>query len=115
MHASDKRLAYVGFRPTGDLAGLTAYTRANKKVVWFPKSPPKKPASLLQIRQHRLFGAAAMAWRTLSPHTRACWKRAADRAGLYLTGYTLWMWWTLSPDPATMRTIERISETTLVH
>jgi len=68
-----------------------------------------------QIRQRKLFGAAALAWSTLSPQTRSDWLAAARAAHLYLTGYTLFIWWTLTPDREAMRTIERISGIHLVN
>ena len=109
MQTTDRRLSFIGIRPTGDFAGLTAYTSRGGPVVWFIKSPPKKPASVLQVRQRRLFGAAAAAWQALLPAKRRAWSQAAHDAHLFLTGYTLWMWYTLTPDRSILATIERQS------
>lgn len=115
MHSGDRRLTFVGLRPTGDLAGLTAYSNRKGKVVWFPKSPPTKPASIRQLHQRYLFAAAAQGWRTLCISTQVKWKAAAAAAHLFLTGYTLWMSWRLKPDRGAMRTIERITNIQLIH
>ncbi len=114
MQTTDKRLRWVGIHPTGDLAGLTCYTSKQRNVVWFIKSPPKVPASLLQIRQRRLFGAAGLAWTSLSSDVQEKWTLAARRARLYLTGYTLFMVWVLTPDRQTIETIERQSGIQLI-
>lgn len=114
MHSGDRRLTFVGLRPTGDLAGLTAYSNRKGKVVWFPKSPPTKPASMRQLHQRYLFAAAALGWKTLSASTRSQWHAAAAAAHLYLNGYTLWMSWRLDPDVGAMRTIQRITNITLI-
>lgn len=115
MQTTDRRLRWVGFKPTGDLAGLTCYTSKKRQVVWFIKSPPKVAPSLLQIRHRRLFGAAALAWSSLSSDVRERWTLAARRSRLFLTGYTLFMVWTLTPDRGTIRTIERITGIQLVN
>lgn len=115
MQAQDRKLNFLGFRPTGDLADLTSYTSKRNKVVWFKKAPPLKPPSLKQIHQRLLFGNAARGWKQLTQGTRDDWKTAAHRAHIHLSGYLLYMVWTLTPDRGPIRTIERISGITLLH
>lgn len=115
MYGSDRRLCFVGFRPTGDLGDLTAYTSTQGKVVWFPKSPPLKPASPRQLFQRQRFRNVGLAWRALNAATRADWMNAARRAHLYLNGYLLFLVWQMLPDRAAIRTIERQSGITLLH
>lgn len=115
MHAEDRRLNFLGFRPTGDLADLTAYTSARGKVVWFKKAPPLKPPSPRQVHQRLIFGNAARGWKLLTEATRNAWINAAHRAHLHLSGYLLYMVWSLLRDRATIRTIERQSGVDLLH
>jgi len=114
MYVKDRRLNFLGFRPTGDLADLTAYPTAQGQVVWFPKSPPLKPPSSRQIHQRLIFREAALGWNRLQQETRDDWNTAARRAHIYLTGYLLYMVWTLTPDRPAIRTIERLSGVTLL-
>ena len=114
MFATDRRLTFLGIRPTGDLANLTAYTASNGRVVWFPKSPPLKPPSARQIHQRLLFGNAGRGWNLLKQETRDDWKEAAYRAHLHLSGYLLYLVWTLTQDRPAIRTVERLSGITLL-
>jgi len=114
MHTEDRKLSFLGFRPTGDLADLTAYTSVRNKTVWFIKAPPLEPASPRQLRQRQHFRNAAIGWRALREETREDWRRAARRAHLDLCGYTLYLVWLLCPDLSSIRTIERLSGITLV-
>lgn len=114
MDTADRRLKYLGFRPYGDLADVTAYTKKGGKTVWFVKSPPTKPPTFAQRMQRALFTAAAEAWAALSPETRNDWNLAACRAHLYVHGYNLWIFWQLVRDRETIRTIERQAAITLL-
>lgn len=109
MLTSIERFAFIGFRPTGDVAGYTAYTNRKGRVVWFIKSPPKTPFTRLQLRHMRAFEFAARAWSHQTQETRNDWNRAARRAHLYLSGYSLWMHWQLKRDRPAIATIERQS------
>lgn len=107
MHTTDRRLNFIGFRPHGDLAGLTCYTSKRNKVVWFVKAPPTCPPSVGQRLQRIRFVAAAKAWQSLPKGTRNAWNSACKIAGLHLHGYDLWIHWQLVRHVPTIRTIER--------
>lgn len=102
-------LQLLGRNATGDLGPLTAYTSRRHGTVWFIKSPPLEPPSPWQKRQRDLFRLAAEAWRHLDHEEKQKWHRAARLARLYLTGYTLWVWWQLKRDRAALATVERQS------
>ena len=101
-------LQFIGYNPTGDLGGLTSYTR-KKNTVWFPKAPPLTPATDWQRRQRDKVRLAARAWKALDDETRNRWRTACRLAGLYLHGYILYVWFALSGDRAKLATIERLS------
>jgi len=113
MHQNDPLLKYCGFRPTGDLGPLTAYTTRRNKTTWFLKSPPTKAPSVYQRRQRGRFITIAHLWQQMPPPDRALWLTAAKKANLYLTGYTLWLWFWFHRDRPTIRTIERRTSITL--
>jgi len=115
MQADERILNFLGLRPTGDFADLTAYTTSAGKTVWFLKSPPQKPPSVRQLHQRQMFRNAARAWRELGQETRNDWNEAARRAHLYLSGYLLFLVWIVTPDRPAIRTIERLSGITLLH
>ncbi len=104
----------LGFSQTGDLGPFTVYTSVARSPVWFQKSPPQKPPSRLQIRQRLRFTLAAEAWRNLPATTRQTWKAAAAAAGLYLSGYNLWIFWQIRRDDSIIRTIEHQSKLSLI-
>ena len=104
----------LGLSQTGDLGPFTIYTSQRRKPVWFTKSPPQKPPSPNQVFQRSRFTTAAAAWQAMTQAARAAWALAARRAGLYVTGYNLWVWWQLKRDRTTLATIERNSGVTLI-
>lgn len=113
MNIKHGTLKFVGIAPTGDLGPLTCYTSRRAGTVWFLKSPPTTPATGWQRRQRNRFRLAAQAWRALDEDTRNRWAAACRRAGLYLSGYNLWIWWQLRRQRAALRTIERQSGVSL--
>lgn len=104
---SENLFNLLGFRATGDLGGMTAWTTQRNRTVWIDKAPPLNPPSPLQSQFRNQFRLAATAWRALSPATRDAWLAAARKAHLYITGYNLWVWYQRTKDAATIRTIER--------
>ena len=114
MHLPKETLKLLGFNPTGDLGPLTAYTSRRHGSVWFTKAPPLKPPSPWQIRQRDRFRLAAHGWRMLSENRRQSWHLAAKRARLFVHGYTLWVFWSLTKDRSAMQTIQRVSNVQLI-
>jgi len=110
-----KVLKLIGFSPTGDLGPLTGYTTKRGKAVWFLKAPPKIPPTGWQTVQRNAFRMNAFAWKALPPEQRANWMDAAHLARLTITGFNLFTWYHLRPDPAVIRTIERISGIKLIN
>lgn len=111
---SSNVLSILGWRPTGDLGGLTAYTSKRGKVVWFLKAPPTCPPTDWQIHQRNVFRLIAMAWQGLSDAAREQWHLAEVRGRLNITGYNLFTWWSITHDNATIRTIEHQTNTSLI-
>ena len=107
-------LKFIGMNPTGDLGPLTAYTSVQHGTVWFLKSPPTKPPSVLQLHQRDRFRFAAQAWRALDEETRQTWHAACRACYLIVHGYTLFVYWQLTRQRATIRTIELQSGRTLL-
>lgn len=114
MNPHSQILSVLGLQPTGDLADLTAYTTARKKVVWFMKSPPKCPWSPQQIRNRNRWKLIADLWSKLTQEKRDAWNLAARRAHLDLHGYHLWVHWNCIQYEPTIRTIEHQSRITLL-
>jgi hypothetical protein len=104
----------MGLRPTGDLGALTFYTATNGALVYFAKAPPLSPASPLQLLHRNRFRLAGKAWTRLAPDVRDRWEQATKKAALRINGYQLWVHWTLSQNRATIRTIERQTNVTLL-
>ena len=114
MTPEDSVLSIIGWRPTGDLGGLTAYTSKRGKVVWFLKAPPTCPPSYWQIHQRNVFRLIAMAWKAFSDDRREQWHLAEVRGNLNITGYNLFTWWCINRDHAIIHTIERQTGTSLI-
>lgn len=107
-------LNLLGFNPSGDLGPLTAYHSRRAGTVWFAKAPPTTPPTDFQRRQRDRFRLAAQAWKALTNEQRTLWHTACRRAGLYVHGYNLWVWWQLVRSRAELSTIERLSGCTLI-
>lgn len=102
-----KFLTLLGFNATGDLGPLTAYTSIRHKAVWFPKTNPLNPPSIMQTKMRNFFRLVATQWRALTPAQRNAWSTAARSGGLRVTGYNLFTWYQRTHDAATIETIER--------
>jgi hypothetical protein len=107
-------LSLLGFVQWGDFANLTTYRSKRGKLVWFEKTWPDKPPSPKQEIQREIWRAAASQWRELTDDQRHQWALAARRASLCMTGYNLWIYWYISFDDATIRTLEHQTHTTLL-
>lgn len=102
-------MVVLGLNVMGDLGGLTSYTNRNRKLIIFPRAPPLNPPTIEQIWQRQRMVAAARQWKELTIEQRRNWLLAARRASLKITGYNLFVYWSMTNDAATVRTIERQS------
>jgi hypothetical protein len=109
MRVSKNLLPLMGLHPSGDVGPFTVYTSKRKGVVFFPRSPPTKPPTVLQRRCRNRFRLAAWLWRSLPAQSRGEWERATKLAKLALTGYNLFLYHSITKDDAAIRTVERIS------
>ena len=106
-------LSCFGFVIWGDWGPLTLYRDHQGKIVAYAKTWPQKAPSADQVTRRNLFRAAALAWNALPAAKRSDWTLAAHRVSLCATGYNLWVWWQLTPDPAALATIARQTAVTL--
>lgn len=99
----------LGLQPSGDLGPYTCYYSRRRRLIIFPKAPPKKPPTPAQVYQRALFRSAAFLWRRLPQSDRDLWETAARRAHLNITGYNLWMFLQTTGRVDIIQTIERHS------
>ena len=114
MRRVEDLLRFMGFNSQGDFGPWTFYTDKRKGLVYFVKSPPLEPPSLLQTSVRNSIRVAAYTWRSLAPSARADWELAAKRAHLSIHGYNLFVFWTLRKEDAAIRTIERLTRIKLI-
>jgi hypothetical protein len=107
-------LKFLGFNTQGDLGPWTFYTSKRKGLVFFQKSPPLEPPTLLQIHQRNKFRLAAYIWRSLTQDQQERWSDAAEKANLRITGYNLFVFWICKQDDTAIRTIERHANIKLI-
>ena len=106
--------AMLGWNTQGDLGPWTFYTDKRKGLVFFVKAPPLEPPSLLQTSVRNSIRLAAYTWRSLPPSARTNWQLAATRAHLKITGYNLFVFWILRKEDAAIRTVERLTNVSLI-
>jgi len=107
-------LSHFGLNPTGDWGPLTFYTNRRGKPVAFLKAPPTKPPTARQTYQRNAFRLVGRLWQTLTNQQRATWETASRTASLSITGYNLFLYYTLTNDTAAIRTIEQQTGLTLI-
>ncbi len=99
----------MGLNPSGDLGPFTIFRTRRLGVVWFPRSPPKRPPSFLQRRHRNRWRFAARAWSNMPAEDRQLWLLAARLARLSISGYNLWIHHQTTADAAAVRTVARIT------
>ena len=116
MVKSDKPRLYQfwGWNTQGDFGPYTFYTSKRKGLVFFPRAPPKEPASPWQTHQRKIWTAIADMWTNTTQANRDAWEAASKKLRLSITGYNLWMWYHCHGDRPTIATIERQSGITLL-
>ena len=106
-------IPYLGIIQTGDLGPYTFYTAKDRGVVFFPRSPPRKPWSTLQLNQRARWTIAARQWSSLPLASRHLWQLAATRAHLRIAGFHLYMHAATTASSFYLRTIERTASVQL--
>lgn len=98
-------LRFCGFNTQGDLGPLTTYTSRRGKLVYFPRAPPKEPASAEQFLQRTKFRMTGNAWRAAAATKRTAWETLSKRANLRVTGYNLFTYWHMTGDNKAIDTL----------
>lgn len=88
----------LGFAANGDIGDVTMYTNRHGKIVIYPKSPPKKPPSPMQVQQRAKFRAAQAGYRALVPSAKAAWELAVKGMHLDMTGQNAFISLSINPD-----------------
>lgn len=91
-------LSMLGLYVSGDIDNTTIYTTKKGRIVAFPKSPPCKPPTYLQLQCRSRFRAAQAQWSAKSKAEKIAWENATRRLKLDLTGQNAYMSLALSPD-----------------
>lgn len=100
-------LQFMGLSIQGDIDGITCYRSARHGVIWFPKAPPTKPASPLQLAQRVKWRRILDDWLALSDAVRRNWMLITERATLSLHGLNLYIWWRCAEDDSIIETLQR--------
>lgn len=109
-----KLWSLLGLVAWGDLGPLTFYRRPEGRLVAYGKTWPETSARPRQLVVRANFKAAIDAWHALTAYQRAAWTLAARRASLCMTGYNMFLYWTLTQETAVIRTIEHQTGVTLL-
>jgi len=100
---------FLGVNTNGDLGPYTFYTSHRKRLVFFPKTWPKDPATFHQTLYRNRWRHAAQRWRDLTPDTRTLWETMSKRAHCTVTGYNLYVFYILGKGEEIIETLERLT------
>jgi hypothetical protein len=103
----------LGLIVSGDVDGLTIYTDRYGQKIAYPKSPPDKPPSALQIIQRDRFRAAMNNWKVADAQVRADYESVSLLASLCMTGLNLWLHFSLKGRQSALTTLSRQTGITL--
>lgn len=106
--------AILGTNVQGDLGPLTMYTGTPGRVIYYLRAPPKEPPTHRQCHVLAKWVAAADLWSCLESALKARWLLASKKAGLRITGYDLFVWYTIRQDAGPIHTIERQTRLRLI-
>lgn len=98
--------ALWGLIVSGDVGDYTAYTDRHGRKVVYPKSPPKKPPSPLQVAQRQRFRLAQAEYMALSFFDKLNWELLTQRASLCMTGQNLFIHIAMRGTYDTLSTLE---------
>ncbi len=110
---AEKLFHLLGLNIGGDFGPFTFYKTRRGKVVWFLKAPPTCPPSPKQIANRNQFRLAALLWNSLTDAKREQWELTTRRLSLSMTGYNLFLHFTINADAAALATLERQANTQL--
>lgn len=97
----------LGLSLSGDIDGLSTFTDKNGHKVVFPKAPPDKPPTVLQVNQRRRFAEAQESWKVLTDEEKFSLEELCRKAGAVLTGQNIWIHTALTNDQEAMLTLIR--------
>lgn len=98
---------FIGILTNGDLGPYTFYTSRRKRLVVFPKTWPKDPATYHQTLNRDRWRHAALRWKGIGQSTRTAWTELATAANCNVSGYNLFMHYILGKGSLTIRTLQQ--------
>lgn len=98
---------FLGYLTNGDIAEITIYTSKRKRLVFFPKTYPKKPATYNQTLNRNRFLHIGLRWRNMPQSLRDKWLALAPAANATVTGYNLFTYYMTGKNPNCIVTLER--------
>ena len=105
---------FLGYLTNGDVGPWTFYTSVRHKLVFFPKTWPKDPATYHQTLYRNRWRHAALRWNELDASTKSLWELASKRSHLTITGYNLFIFYILGNHTRFIQTVERLSSLDLI-
>lgn len=97
---------FIGVLTNGDLGPYTFYTSHRKRLVVFPKTWPKDPATYHQGLNRDRWRHAALIWNNLSRSTRSAWNELATRGNCNVSGYNLYMHYIVGKGTKAIQTLQ---------
>jgi hypothetical protein len=98
-----------GLTVAGDCGPLTIYTDKHFRKVAFPRSPPKQPASAIQIWQRDRWRVALANYHLLTEADRQNLDRCCHRLSLQMNAASLWLNLWFQPTDSLRQTLQRQS------
>ena len=98
---------FLGVLTNGDCGPYTFYTDHRKHLVVFLKTWPHDPATYNQKLNRDRWRHAAQRWQRLAPADRDLWRQISLRAHLTISGYNLFIYYTVNNGTAEIETLQR--------
>jgi len=102
---------FMGTLTNGDLGPYTFYTSSRNRLVFFPRTYPKDPATFHQTLYRDRWRHAAARWQQLPQETKNLWAQLSKRANCTVSGYNLYLFYILGKDVKAIETLERNTQT----
>lgn len=99
----------MGLQVSGDVGDETIYTDRFGKKIAFPKAPPEKPPTNLQILQRTAFKNAQARWMQLTAPEKKNLEDACRKLSIPITGQNLYMHTIMKLDFSAYATVQRQS------